>query len=71
MGYKSIFLRWHTLCIQSSSQECLISFPDWISNVVMARQGFARMGFAACFGAPLFSILFMWYTVAQTYNLAR
>ena len=30
---------------------------DWISDTVMARQGFARMGFSACFGGPFFSIL--------------
>ncbi|ELU09328.1 hypothetical protein CAPTEDRAFT_73810, partial [Capitella teleta] len=33
------------------------SIGDLIADTVMARQGFARMGFAACFGGPFFSIL--------------
>ena len=28
---------------------------DWIADSLMARQGFSRMGFSACFGAPFFS----------------
>merc|ERR1712002_84627 len=32
------------------------SIGDLIANVVMARQGFARMGFSACFGAPIFNL---------------
>jgi len=44
------------------SLRCLSHFivcADWISNTVMAKQGFARMGFSACFGGPYFSILFL------------
>jgi len=32
------------------------SLGDWISDTVMARQGFARMGFSACFGGPFFNL---------------
>lgn len=32
------------------------SIGDLIADTVMARQGFSRMGFAACFGAPLFNL---------------
>jgi len=32
------------------------SVGDLVANMVMARQGFARMGFAACFGAPFFNL---------------
>ncbi|XP_057326769.1 mitochondrial sodium/calcium exchanger protein-like isoform X4 [Microplitis mediator] len=33
------------------------SVGDLISNVAIARQGFARMGYSACFGGPLFNTL--------------
>lgn len=32
------------------------SMGDWISDTVMAKQGFARMGFSACFGGPYFNL---------------
>jgi sodium/potassium/calcium exchanger 6 len=32
------------------------SLGDWISDTVMAKQGFARMGFSACFGGPFFNL---------------
>lgn len=33
-------------------------FPsDLISNVAISRRGYPRMGFAACFGGPLFNTL--------------
>lgn len=31
------------------------SIGDLISNVTLARKGYAKMGFAACFGGPMFS----------------
>lgn len=34
------------------------SIGDLISNVALARQGYQRMAFAACFGGPMLSILF-------------
>ncbi|XP_034934696.1 mitochondrial sodium/calcium exchanger protein-like [Chelonus insularis] len=33
------------------------SVGDLISNVAIARRGFARMGYAACFGGPMFNTL--------------
>ncbi|XP_065344834.1 mitochondrial sodium/calcium exchanger protein-like [Cloeon dipterum] len=33
------------------------SIGDFITNVSIAKQGFERMGFSACFGGPLFNIL--------------
>ncbi|XP_076752488.1 mitochondrial sodium/calcium exchanger protein [Xylocopa sonorina] len=33
------------------------SVGDLISNVAIARQGFPRMGYAACFGGPMFNTL--------------
>lgn len=33
------------------------SVGDLISNIALARKGYYRMGFAACFGGPLFSKL--------------
>ncbi|XP_059480148.1 mitochondrial sodium/calcium exchanger protein-like [Neocloeon triangulifer] len=33
------------------------SIGDFITNFSIARQGFERMGFSACFGGPLFNIL--------------
>jgi len=32
------------------------SIGDWIANTMMARQGFARMGFSACYGSPFFNL---------------
>lgn len=32
------------------------SIGDLISNVALARQGYTKMGFSACFGGPMFSI---------------
>eukprot|EP00058_Branchiostoma_floridae_P006381 XP_002591869.1 hypothetical protein BRAFLDRAFT_60024 [Branchiostoma floridae] len=34
------------------------SIGDLVADTAMARQGFPRMGVSACFGGPLFSILF-------------
>lgn len=31
------------------------SIGDLMANVSLARQGYAKMGFAACFGGPMFS----------------
>lgn len=31
------------------------SVGDLISNIALAKKGYYRMGFAACFGGPLFS----------------
>lgn len=38
---------------------CMIirNFPDIISNITIAKQGFPRMGYAACFGGPMFNTL--------------
>ncbi|XP_066601622.1 mitochondrial sodium/calcium exchanger protein-like [Prorops nasuta] len=33
------------------------SVGDLISNITIARQGFPRMGYAACFGGPMFNTL--------------
>lgn len=32
-------------------------FSDLISNVTIAKRGFPKMGFAACFGGPMFNTL--------------
>lgn len=34
------------------------SVGDLISNIALAKKGYYRMGFAACFGGPLFSKVF-------------
>lgn len=34
------------------------SIGDLMSNVSMARNGFAKMGISACYGGPLFNLLF-------------
>lgn len=33
------------------------SLPDFVSNVVSARQGQAKMGISACYGGSVFNIL--------------
>ncbi|XP_061394586.1 mitochondrial sodium/calcium exchanger protein-like [Musca vetustissima] len=33
------------------------SIGDLVANVALARQGYQKMGFAACFGGPMFNIL--------------
>jgi solute carrier family 24 (sodium/potassium/calcium exchanger), member 6 len=33
------------------------SLPDFVLNVVSARQGQAKMGISACYGGPVFNIL--------------
>lgn len=33
------------------------SIGDLMSNVALARQGYTKMAFAACFGGPMFSEL--------------
>lgn len=33
------------------------SIGDLISNITLARIGYAKMGFSACFGGPMFSKL--------------
>lgn len=39
------------------------SIGDFVANSMMARQGFARMAISACFGGPLFSILYTMRTM--------
>ncbi|XP_076672282.1 mitochondrial sodium/calcium exchanger protein [Andrena cerasifolii] len=43
------------------------SVGDMISNIAIARQGFPRMGFAACFGGPMFNTLL---GLGLTYGIA-
>ncbi|XP_014228791.1 mitochondrial sodium/calcium exchanger protein-like [Trichogramma pretiosum] len=43
------------------------SVGDLISNVTIARRGFPRMGFSACFGGPMFNTLM---GLGLTYGLA-
>ncbi|XP_048513440.1 mitochondrial sodium/calcium exchanger protein-like [Athalia rosae] len=43
------------------------SIGDLISNVAIARRGYPRMGYAACFGGPLFNTLL---GMGLTYSLA-
>lgn len=40
---------------------------DLISNITIARQGFPRMGYAACFGGPMFNTLL---GLGLTYGIA-
>lgn len=34
-----------------------VSISDLVSNITIARKGFSRMGFSACFGGPMFNTL--------------
>lgn len=34
-----------------------LDFPDLISNLAIAKRGFPRMGYSACFGGPMFNTL--------------
>ncbi|XP_043250227.1 mitochondrial sodium/calcium exchanger protein-like [Colletes gigas] len=43
------------------------SVGDMISNIAIARQGFPRMGYAACFGGPMFNTLL---GLGLTYGIA-
>ncbi|XP_014475369.1 PREDICTED: sodium/potassium/calcium exchanger 6, mitochondrial-like [Dinoponera quadriceps] len=43
------------------------SIGDLISNITIARQGFPRMGYAACFGGPMFNTLL---GLGLTYGIA-
>ncbi|XP_039305783.1 mitochondrial sodium/calcium exchanger protein [Solenopsis invicta] len=43
------------------------SIGDLISNVAIARQGFPRMGYTACFGGPMFNTLL---GLGLTYSIA-
>lgn len=43
------FVRWIDTCRNL--------LTDLIANVTIARQGFPRMGYAACFGGPMFNTL--------------
>ncbi|KOC61873.1 Sodium/potassium/calcium exchanger 6, partial [Habropoda laboriosa] len=43
------------------------SIGDLISNVAIAKQGFPRMGYAACFGGPMFNTLL---GLGLTYGIA-
>ncbi|KAG7212908.1 hypothetical protein KM043_002258 [Ampulex compressa] len=43
------------------------SVGDLISNIAIARQGFPRMGYAACFGGPMFNTLL---GLGLTYGIA-
>ncbi|EFN77460.1 Sodium/potassium/calcium exchanger 6 [Harpegnathos saltator] len=43
------------------------SIGDLISNITIARQGFPRMGYAACFGGPMFNTL---VGLGLTYGIA-
>lgn len=45
----------------------LIHCPDLISNTAIARRGFPRMGYAACFGGPMFNTLL---GLGLTYGIA-
>lgn len=40
---------------------------DMISNIAIARRGFPRMGYAACFGGPMFNTLL---GLGLTYGIA-
>ena len=35
--------------------DVMASFPDYIANIAMTKNGFPRAGFSACYGGPLFS----------------
>ncbi|KZC14186.1 Sodium/potassium/calcium exchanger 6 [Dufourea novaeangliae] len=43
------------------------SIGDMISNIAIAKQGFPRMGYAACFGGPMFNTLL---GLGLTYGMA-
>ncbi|XP_076296633.1 putative sodium/calcium exchanger 7 [Lasioglossum baleicum] len=45
--------------IVTGQRECLnnASFGHMISNIAIAKQGYPRMGYAACFGGPMFNTL--------------
>ncbi|XP_071864326.1 mitochondrial sodium/calcium exchanger protein [Bombus fervidus] len=53
------------LCVTPTLSLFLLN--DLISNVAIARQGFPRMGYAACFGGPMFNTLL---GLGLTYGMA-
>lgn len=45
------------------------SIGDLISNIALARQGYAKMSFAACFGGPMFSKLYLKHKLLYMYAI--
>ena len=41
------------------------SLADLVANITIARMGYPVMALSACFGGPMFSMLFRWRVISN------